>query len=212
MSRAQKILEILRKTYAREKNDFVRWNTPLELVIGTVLSAQCTDKKVNEVTRTLFRHYRTAEDYANADILSLEKLIHATGFYKSKAKYLKGIGSVLVEKFHGHVPRTLAQLLTLPGVSYKSAYLVLAKAYGENVGIAVDTHVQRLAPRLGLTTNTDPKKISADLSRLFTSNDYLDVNEFFILHGRAICKSSPQCDRCPLRALCPTGKKITRCS
>lgn len=207
---ATEILRRLRKAYTKTPRDFVQWNTPLELLIGTVLSAQCTDKKVNEVTRELFKKYKTPRDYARARRTQLEKEIHSTGFYKIKARYLKGIGETLVKKFHGAVPALLAELLQLPGVSYKTAYLILAKAFHKNVGIAVDTHVKRLAPRLGLSAHTTPEKIGKDLERLFPQKDYLNVNEYFILHGRAVCKATPRCAACPLKDICPYGRKIIR--
>ncbi|MEK7102389.1 MAG: endonuclease III, partial [Patescibacteria group bacterium] len=140
---AREILRRLRKTYTKKPEDFVLWKTPLELLIATVLSAQCTDKKVNEVTRVLFKKFRTAQDYAGAPISALETAVHSTGFYKTKAKYLKGIGQLLVEKFGGRVPKTREALITLPGVSYKTANLIMAKAYGILTGVAVDTHVNR---------------------------------------------------------------------
>lgn len=210
--RAREILRRLRKTYTKKPGDFVLWKTPLQLVIATVLSAQCTDKKVNEVTRVLFRKYRTARDYANTSLTVLEQMIHSTGFYKSKAKYLKGIGQLLVEKFGGHVPKTREALMTLPGVSYKTANLIMAKAYGILTGVAVDTHVNRVAPRLGLTEEKkSTEKKAADLEKLYPAEDWPDVNEYFILHGRAVCVSAkPKCPACPLKDICPSAKKFTR--
>lgn len=209
---AREILRRLRKHYTKTPDAFVRWKNSLELVVGTVLSAQCTDKKVNEVTRTLFKKYKTAHDYAAARLPTLEKEIHATGFYKSKARYLKGIGELLVHQFRGEVPQMLEELLTLPGVAYKSAYLILAKAFHKSEGIAVDTHVARIAPRLGLSKNTAPEKIGKDVERFFPPKDYLDVNEYFILHGRALCTAKPKCSACPLKDLCPYGTKLLRAS
>ncbi len=203
---AQETLARLRKAYTKKKDDYILWKNPLELVIGTVLSAQCTDKKVNAVTqKILFPKYKTATDYAAADLDILEHEIFSIGFYRTKARYLKGIGVILLAEFDGHVPERLEDLLKLPGVSYKTAYLVLAKAFGKYEGIAVDTHVKRIAPRIGLTDKKTPQKISADLMNLYTPSDYLDVNEFMILHGRALCKSVPQCERCVLRDICATG-------
>ena len=210
--RARKTLQILRKTYTKTPEAFVRWKNPLELTIATVLSAQCTDKKVNEVTATLFKKYKTAKDYANANLNTLEKDVHSTGFYKSKAKYLKGIGTLLVKNFGGTIPKTRDELITLPGVSYKSANLIMAKTFGIPTGIAVDTHVNRVAPRLGLTyeKNSTEKK-AADLEKLFPKKDWLDVNEYFILHGRATCVGQkPKCVGCPLRTLCPSAEKYIK--
>ncbi len=199
-----KILSILRKTYQKHTSDFVLWSSPLELVIGTVLSAQCTDKKVNQVTQNiLFKKYKTAFDYANADLSTLEQEIFSLGFYHSKAKYLKGIGIIFTEKFGGEVPKNLTDLLTLPGVSFKTGHLIMSKAFGETTGIAVDTHVRRLAPRLGLTSEkNNTLKIAKDLETVFEPQNYLDINEYMILHGRAICKTIPQCERCPLLDIC----------
>lgn len=204
--RAQKILAKL-KWHHKLSGPFVAWRTPLELVIGTVLSAQCTDARVNIVTQKLFKKYRTARDYARARIPTLEREIYSTGFYKSKARYLKGIGDVLEKNFGGHVPDVLDDLLTLPGVSHKTAYLVLAKAFGKNVGLAVDTHVFRLAPRMGLSRAKTADKMSAELGKIFLPKDYLAVNEYFITHGRAICTpQTPRCAECPVKDLCPSSK------
>jgi endonuclease III len=202
--RAQKILLLLRKTYP-VPGPFVAWHTPLELVIATVLSAQCTDKKVNEVTRKLFRKYRSARAYAHADIKTLEREIYATGFYHTKAKYLKGIGAYLKTHHHGKVPDDIDELLKLPGVSHKSANLIMAKVFGTPTGVAVDTHVKRLAPRLGLTKHHDPRKIAADLEQRYRPAQFLDVNEYFITHGRAVCRSKPLCGQCVLNHVCPFG-------
>lgn len=207
-SYAKEILRRLRKAYP-VTGPFVEWSTPLELVVGTALSAQCTDVRVNRVTEKLFREYRTAEDYAKAKLPTLEKEIYSTGFYKNKAKNIKALGKLLVERYGGKVPDELEGLLALPGVSNKTAYLVLAKAYGKNVGLAVDTHVFRLAPRLGLSNAKTAEKMSAELGGLFPPKDYLAVNELFITHGRAICiPRKPKCAECVLVDICPTGKEI----
>lgn len=210
--RAREILRRLRRTYAKKPSDFVLWKTPLQLVIATVLSAQCTDKKVNEVTRVLFKKLHTAQEYADAPLSVLERFVRSTGFYKSKAKYLKGIGQSLVETFGGRVPKTRESLMTLPGVSYKTANLIMAKAYGILTGVAVDTHVNRVAPRLGLTEEKkSTEKKATDLEKLFPPQDWPDVNEYFILHGRAVCVSAkPKCHACPLKDICPSAQKFTR--
>jgi endonuclease-3 len=202
---ATEILGILRSMYQKREEDFVVWSNPLELLIATVLSAQCTDKKVNGVTNKIFKKYRTAEDYMNADLECLEREIYSLGFYRTKSKYLKGIGFMLCKKFCGKVPQTREELIQLPGVSFKTANLILAKAFGENIGIAVDTHVHRLAPRLGLTKQKQPVRIAKDLERLYPARDYLDVNEYFILHGRAVCKPKPRCSYCKLADICPSS-------
>lgn len=205
--RAGEILKRLKKEYP-VRGPFVEWSNPLELVIGTVLSAQCTDVRVNAVTKSLFKKYRTAGDYARSDLRTLEKEIYSTGFYRSKAKYLKGIGERLEKDFGGRVPATLEELLTLPGVSHKSAHLVMAKAFGKFTGIAVDTHVSRAAPRLGLTKSKDVKKMAGDLEKLFRAKEYLNVNEFMIMHGRAICKARPLCGECVLSDICPSARLL----
>lgn len=204
--RARIILRRLKKAYP-VTGPFLTWTTPLELVVGTMLSAQCTDARVNQVTAELFQKYTSARDYADADLSELEREIYSVGFYRNKAKHLKGIGSVLVEKFKGEVPGKLEDLLLLPGVSYKTAYLVLAKVFGKNIGLAVDTHVFRVAPRLGLTTGKTAEAASSDLGRLFKPKDYLAVNELFITHGRAVCvPRRPRCGECVLADICPTAR------
>jgi len=205
---AREVLRRLRKAYP-EMGPFVAWSSPLELVVGTALSAQCTDERVNMVTRELFKKYRTARDYAEADQSVLEKEIYSTGFYRNKAKNLRGMGRVLVEEFGGEVPDTLEGLLKLPGVSNKTAYIVLAKAFGRMEGIPVDTHVFRLAPRLGWSKANTPEKMSRELGELFLKKDYLAVNECLITHGRAVCSPrNPKCGKCVLADICPSAGKI----
>lgn len=203
----REVLKRLRKHYTRQPDTFVTWSTPLELVVATVLSAQCTDKRVNEVTKTLFKTYRSAKDYANADLAALKREIFSTGFYNAKAKYLKGIGERLMEAFNGEVPSTFDDLLTLPGVSRKTANLVMAKLHKKPTGVAVDTHVRRIAPRLGWTKEKHGNvvRIERDLNALINPKDYLDANEYLIMLGRDLCKATPRCADCPLRDICPTG-------
>lgn len=206
--RAQEILRRLKRTY-NVRGPFVVWGNPLELLIGTVLSAQCTDKRVNIVTKVLFKKYKTAKDYADAKLSDLQKIIYSTGFYKSKSKYLKGIGQALVAKYGGEVPISFEDLLTLPGVARKTANLIMAKAFGTPTGIAVDTHVFRVAPRLGLTKGKTPDAMARDLEKLYAPKDYLAVNEFMILHGRATCAPrKPKCPSCVLKNICPSAKKF----
>ncbi len=209
--RAVEIIKRLRKIYTKTDDDFVSWSNPLELVIATVLSAQCTDKRVNMVTKDLFKKYKTAKDYAGARIEELEQDVKSTGFYKSKAKYLIGIGEILEQKHKGKVPAERAALLELPGVSFKTADLVMAKAFGKATGVAVDTHVNRLSARFGLTEEKkSADKKAADLEKLYPKEDWLDANEYMILHGRAVCVSrKPRCPECPLRDICPSAKKFT---
>lgn len=204
----KQVLNRLRKHYTRTDEAFVQWSTPLELVVGTVLSAQCTDKRVNMVTKTLFKKYRTAQDYADADLRELKKLVYPTGFYNSKAKYLKGIGTLLVNEFNGKVPANHDDLLRLPGVSNKTANLIMSKAFGKDVGVAIDTHVKRISARLGWVKKTEnTAKIERELNAMADSKDYLEINEYLILLGRDVCVRKPKCDQCPLADICPTGRK-----
>ncbi len=206
--RAREILKRLKRIYP-VRGPFVVWSNPVELLIGTVLSAQCTDRRVNMVTKTLFKKYKTAKDYADAKISDLQKIIYSTGFYKTKAKYLKGIGQALVERYNGEVPNRFEELLTLPGVARKTANLVMAKAFGMPTGIAVDTHVLRVAPRLGLTKAKNTNAIARDLEGLYAPKDYLAVNEYMIMHGRAICAPrKPKCPSCVLKNICPSARKF----
>ena len=206
-ARAQEILRRLKRTY-KVRGPFVKWRNPLELLIGTVLSAQCTDRRVNIVTKTLFTKYKTARDYANAKLLTLQKEIYSTGFYKTKAKYLQGIGRALVERYGGNVPDNFESLVSLPGVARKTANLIMAKAFRNPTGIAVDTHVSRIAPRLWLTKSKTPDAMARDLEKLYVPKDYLDVNEYFIMHGRATCTPKPQCPSCILNDICPSAKQF----
>lgn len=209
--RAKEILKRLRKIYKKSDDDFVAWRTPLQLLVATVLSAQCTDKRVNIVTKQLFGKYKIAKDYADAEIEQLEKEIKSVGFYRSKAKYLKGIGVILVEKHGGSVPDRREDLLELPGVSFKTANLVMAKAFGKPTGVAVDTHVNRLSARFGLTKEKQSAdKKAEELEKLYPKDDWLDANEYMILHGRAVCVArKPRCVECPLRDICPSAKEYT---
>lgn len=206
--RAQEILFRLRNTYT-ERGEFIEWSNPLELVIGIVLSAQCTDKRVNMVTAELFNAYTSPEDYANASLTELQEAISSITFYKAKSRYLKKIGQQLITDFDGEVPQTMKELMSLPGVGYKSASLIMAKAYGQMEGVAVDTHVKRVAPRLGLTTHSTPAKISTDLEAIVPQKDYLDINEYLIMHGRAICAPrKPKCGECVLQDICPAAEEF----
>lgn len=206
LKNAQEALKRLKKAY-QVTGPFVEWSNPLELVVGTALSAQCTDERVNMVTKELFKKYKTARDYADADQGVLEKEIYSTGFYRNKAKNLRGMGKVLVERFGGKVPDTLEGLLALPGVSNKTAYIVLAKVFGRQEGVAVDTHVFRLAPRLGWSDAKTAEKMSLELGELFPKKDYLDMNEYLITHGRAVCSPrNPKCDICVLADICPSTR------
>ena len=182
----------------------LRFSDPLEMVVATVLSAQCTDVKVNEVTEDLFRKYRTASDYADAPEGELEVDIHATGFFNQKAKHLRGIGRVIVERHGGVVPGTMEDLVALPGVARKTANIVLGNAFDIVEGIAVDTHVKRLAYRTGMTKEVDPVKIERDLMDLWPRELWFMGSYILIDHGRAVCKARrPACAGCPVEDICP---------
>jgi endonuclease-3 len=179
------------------------YRNPLELLVATILSAQSTDKGVNLVTRSLFEKYRTAQHYAEADRATLEREIHSTGFFRNKTKSLIGMGQELVERFGGEVPRDLEQLVTLPGVARKTANVVLGTAYGIPSGFVVDTHVKRVAWRLGLTDQTDPEPIEQDLMALFPRDEWIYLGHALIWHGRRICHAhDPRCDECALAPVC----------
>jgi endonuclease-3 len=184
----------------------LNFSNPLELLIATILSAQCTDKRVNIVTKSLFKRYRTAQDYAKADLKTLEEEIKSTGFYHNKAKNIKKCCQMLVEKFNGQIPKTMDELLQLPGVARKTANIVLANAYGVVEGIAVDTHVRRLAKRLGLTDNENPDKIEKDLMEIVPQKSWARITDLLIFHGRRICTAKhPNCTDCVLNDFCPSA-------
>ena len=181
---------------------------PLELLVATILSAQCTDERVNKVTAGLFKKYGTAEDYASADLEQFEQEIKATGFYHNKAKNIINAARLIVARFNGQVPRTMAELTTLPGVARKTANIVLFNAYGVIDGIAVDTHVRRLSQRLGLSQNSDPEKIEQDLMTQIPKDGWGQFSYLLIDHGRAICVArKPRCDICLLSDICPSAFK-----
>jgi endonuclease-3 len=186
----------------------LNYTTPLELLVSTILSAQCTDERVNQVTKTLFKRYRTARDYAHADQAELERDIRSTGFYKAKARNLIKCGRSLMERFAGEVPRTMDELVTLPGVGRKTANVVLGTCF-HVPSIVVDTHVKRVSRRLGLVETEDPDKIEAALQQLLPRQTWTKVSHKFLLHGRHICRAlAPKCPECLLNPLCPwEGKR-----
>jgi endonuclease III len=205
-ARAQKIVDELYRLYPDAKCS-LDFTTPLELLVATILSAQCTDVLVNSVTPALFKKYREAGDYADAPLEELEQDVRKTGFYRSKAKHLHDAGRLLVDRYGGVVPRTMAELMTLPGVARKTANVVMGNAYGIVEGVVVDTHVGRLARRLGLTTSDDPVRVEQDLMALVAQKDWLPLSHMLIYHGRAVCQARrPLCEECALVALCPTGQ------
>ena len=182
------------------------WSNPLELLVATILSAQTTDVQVNRVTESLFSKYRTAEDYADSTPDELEEDIRPTGFYRNKARSLRAMASALVEEHGGEVPRTMSELVALPGVGRKTANVVLGNAFGVNEGIVVDTHVRRVSGRLGLTESRDPVKIEQELMRLVPEGDWTIFSHLLILHGRRTCKArKPDCPNCILNDICPSA-------
>ncbi|MEX2706941.1 MAG: endonuclease III [Candidatus Freyrarchaeum guaymaensis] len=207
--KALKILELLRKEYGNVGGTVLRFETPLDLLVATMLAAQCTDERVNQVTEHLFKKYRTAEDYANADLEELEQEIRPTGFYKNKAKAIKKMAKVLVERYNSQVPKSLEELVKLPGVARKTANIVLSNAYGINEGIAVDTHVMRLAQRMGFTSEKNRDKIERDLMNLFPKEDWFEMTNLLITHGRRVCTArKPKCGDCVVNKLCPSAFKV----
>ncbi|MGD8513695.1 MAG: endonuclease III [Deltaproteobacteria bacterium] len=207
-SRIHKILQILRSTYPDVKTA-LRHQNPLEMLIATILSAQCTDVRVNEVTKTLFKKLRTAKDYADIPLAELEEMIRPTGFFRNKAKSIKGCCQGLVEKHGGKVPDSMEALIKLPGIGRKTANVILGSAFGIP-GIVVDTHVKRLSQRIGLTKEKDPVKIEFELMALIPKKDWIDFSHELIWHGRRLCSArKPKCPQCPLRELCDYGRKIS---
>ena len=205
-TRARRIIALLEAAYpdAKIALDFTN---PLELLVATILSAQCTDERVNQVTATLFKKYRTAKDYAGADPRSFEEDIHSTGFYKAKAKSILGMARALVETHKGRVPETLEGLVELSGVGRKTANVVLGNAFGQEA-IAVDTHVFRVSQRLGLAKSDDPDKIEFQLNEVIPRAKWTQSTHLLITHGRTACHArKPNCPHCPLRSLCPWTEK-----
>lgn len=199
---AIKIVEILKTTYPDAKCS-LDFNTPFEMLVAVCLSAQCTDDRVNKTTPSLFAEFDTPEEFANADIKELERLVYPCGFYKNKAKNLKAAGQKIVNDFSGEVPRTMDELMSIPGVGRKSANVIMLEAFNMPQGIAVDTHCKRIANRLGLSSETEPSKIEQDLLKLLPQKYYKDINHVFIWHGRSTCTSqSPKCNICPVRSYC----------
>lgn len=203
--RAAFILDLLKKSYP-QAGMILNYGNPIQLLVAVMLSAQCTDKKVNEVTSKLFKKYITANDFANANPQEFEREIFQTGFYRAKTKNIIAANKIIVKRFGGKLPATMEEMLTLPGVARKTANVVLGNAYGVYEGIAVDTHVSRLAQRLGISNQTDPKKIEQDLMMLIARKDWFKTTYLLIEHGRAICTAQrPKCELCPLNKLCPSS-------
>jgi endonuclease III len=207
LKRVRAILKKLNQTYPKVTCALNHRNA-FELLIATILSAQCTDVRVNEVTRTLFQKYKTPEDFAYADPRELEADIRPTGFFRNKTKSIQGASRKLIEDFGRKIPRTMEELLTLPGVARKTANVVLGTAFGIAAGVVVDTHVQRLSGRLDLTRHTDPKKIEQDLMRIVPQDRWILFSHQLIWHGRKVCQARrPKCVECNLERLCHSKDK-----
>lgn len=183
-------------------------NNPLQLLVATILSAQCTDERVNKVTPALFKKYKSAKEFAVSDPLELEELVRSTGFYRNKAKNIRGMAALLSDRYEGAVPKTMEQLLELPGVARKTANVVLGTGFGIAVGVVVDTHVMRLSERLGLSNAGTPEKIEQDLMKLMPPTEWIWFSHALITHGRRVCYArKPDCPHCPVRDLCPYPNK-----
>src|SRR5262245_29340720 len=203
--RTQQIIRALKERYP-EATCALNHTNPLELLIATILSAQCTDERVNIVTSTLFRKYRKAEDYLAVPREQLERDINSVTFFRNKAKSIQEACRLLIEKHNGQVPQTLEELVELPGVGRKTANVVLGTAFGIPTGVVVDTHVARLSQRLGLTKNKQPEKIEVDLIELLPKKDWIDFSHRLIWHGRRVCQArKPMCEKCSLETFCPSS-------
>lgn len=200
---ARAIYRILSKTYPEVRCE-LDFKNPLQLIVAVVLSAQCTDKRVNAITPALFKKYKKASDYAQAPLKEIEHYIYSAGFYRAKARHLKGLGEKLVEKYGGKVPDSLDELVTLPGVGRKTANVVLGHAFGIP-GITVDTHFGRLSRRFGWTTSMDPVKVEFEVGELIPQQEWTNLSQRMIWHGRRICHSrKPACGACPVAKICPS--------
>lgn len=203
--RTRKIISLLKKAYPEARCSLNHAN-PLELLVATILSAQCTDERVNLVTVELFRKYRRCDDYLNVAASELEQDIRSTGFYRNKARAIQGACRIISEQHDGRVPDEMEALLALPGVARKTANVVLGNAFGLASGIVVDTHVSRLAGRLGLSQERQPEKIERDLMKLVPRRDWINFSHLLIAHGRRVCKArTPLCDECTVEPLCPSS-------
>ncbi len=204
-SRVKEMIRLLRKHYPQARTALA-YRNPLQILVATILAAQCTDERVNKVTPELFRKYPTAAEFARADRAALESEVRSTGFFRNKAKNIIGAAQTIVRDFGGRVPDTMDELVTLPGVARKTANIVLSAGYGKAEGIAVDTHARRLSQRLGLSKEEDPVKIERDLMAIVPRKDWIDFNFLLVEHGRAICQArKPKCPECFLRHLCPSA-------
>lgn len=197
------IINILKNTYPEAKCS-LDFTTPFEMLIAVILSAQCTDERVNKTTPNIFSKYSTPKDFANIDINELENLVHPCGFYKTKAKNIKLTAKIILEKYGGKVPNTMDELMSLPGVGRKTANVVMLEAFDNPQGIAVDTHCKRVSNKIGLSKEKDPEKIEQDLLKIIPKEYYKDVNHIFVWHGRYTCTArNPKCSNCSIAKWCP---------
>ena len=200
-------VQILKNTYP-DATCSLDFETPFQMVVAVMLSAQCTDERVNKTTPQLFERCKTIQDFANIDITELESIIHPCGFYKNKAKNIKLCATQVLENFNGEVPQTMNELLSLAGVGRKSANVILLEAFGIANGIAVDTHAKRISNRIGLSHEKEPEKIEQDLLKIFPQDSLKDINHLFVWHGRNTCDSrKPRCEQCTVKNFCEYYKK-----
>ena len=200
------IIEKLKKAYP-DATCSLDFETPFQMAVAVMLSAQCTDERVNKTTPSLFEKYGTPEAICNMDIEELERIIHPCGFYKNKAKNIKAMAKEIIEKYNGKVPQTMEELTKLPGVGRKSANVVMLEAFNNPQGIAIDTHAKRIANRVGLSKQTDPSKIEQDILKLIPKEYYKDVNHLLVWHGRKTCDArKPKCEECPINTYCKYNK------
>jgi len=207
MKKEIKIIEILKETYPDAKCS-LDFNTPFQMMVAVVLSAQCTDARVNQVTPEIFKKYPEPIDFANMELSLLEELIHSCGFYKNKAKNIKAAATKIVNEYNGQLPNTMEELVNLPGVGRKSANVIMLEAFNAPQGIAVDTHAKRISNRLGLSNASNPVQIEKDLIKKFPKKYFYDVNHLLVWHGRNLCKAqNPNCEKCPLQIYCKYFKE-----
>ena len=210
--RALEVLTLLKQLYP-DATCSLNYQTPVQLLVATILSAQCTDERVNKVTPALFSQFPDAHALASAELTEIETLVKSTGFYRNKAKNIQATCRKIMTDFGGEVPKTMEELTSLSGVARKTANVVMAHAFGINAGVTVDTHVKRLSNRLGFTKHNDPRKIEQDLMKLLPQVDWENWSIRLIYHGRAVCNArNPACDRCELAGLCPSAKLPTAAS
>ena len=206
--RVKKIITLLNKKYKNPKTA-LNYKTSHELLVATILSAQCTDKRVNEVTKDLFKKYKKVKDYAQVSAEEFEKDIRTTGFFRNKAKNIIKSSKIIVEKFHSRIPDTMEKLITLPGVARKTANIVLSEIFGKDEGIAVDIHIRRLSQRLGLSENSNPEKIEKDLMEITERKSWRKMSNLLVSHGKTICAArNPKCKACILNKDCPSAFRV----